>query len=113
MVRQELDRLVDEVLGDDPRSALLAYRDLADRQLPWIEQKIVALARREGLNWAEIGRLLGRSRQSVRERFATSVPKPAPGRYETAFERLLRRQNEAYERITRPKSAEDDDPVAW
>ena len=106
MVRDELRRLVDEVLGDDPRTALVAYRDLADRQLPWVEQRVVALARREGLNWAQIARQLGRSRQAVQRRFVTIVPRPAPGPRETAFERLVRRQNDQFERLMRPHDSD-------
>ncbi len=112
MVHKELQRLVDAVMGDDPRAALTAYRDLADRQLPWLEQRVVALARREGLNWTDIGRALGRSRQAVRKRFGAVIARPAPGPRETAFERALRQQNEAYERFKNPQ-AEEADPIGW
>ncbi len=103
---------MEAVLGDDARAALAAYRDLADRQLPWLEQRVVALARRDGLNWTDIGRAMGRSRQAVRQRFAAVIARPAPGPRETAFERALRQQNEAYERFRNPR-AEEEDPVGW
>lgn len=89
MLRDDLDTLLDAILGDDPKQALAAYRDLADRQLPWLEQRVVALARRDGLNWAVIGRLLGRTRQTVRE------------------------HEEAYLRLNNPLPEPDDDPVGW
>src|SRR5262245_45234724 len=115
MVRDELHRLVDDVLGEDARSALIAYRNLAEQQLPWLEQRVVAQARLDGLNWAQIGRLLGRSRQSVRDRFASLVPGIAPGPIETPFERMLRKQNEGFEQLMRRINGgpDDDEPVAW
>ena len=113
MVRDDRDKLLDAILGDDPKRALAAYRDLADRQLPWLEQRVVALARRDGLNWAVIGRLLGRTRQSVRERFARIVARPAPGRRESSYERMVREHEEAFLRLINPRPEPDDDPVAW
>ena len=72
-VRDQLKALLDDVLDDDPRAALIAYRRLVEHELPWIEQRVVALARREEWNWAKIARLLGRTRQSVHERFRTAT----------------------------------------
>ena len=51
--------------GDDPRRALIACRLLTDDHLPWVECKVIALARREGWSWRRIAQLLMRSRQSV------------------------------------------------
>jgi len=108
-----LDQLLDAILSDDPRRALAAYRDLADRQLPWLEQRAVALARMDGLNWAVIGHLLGRTRQTVRERFGTIVARPAPGTHESAYSRMVREHEEAFLRLNDPLPQDDDDPVAW
>jgi hypothetical protein len=76
-IRRELDRLVVDALSDEPRLALAAARQLAAQQ-GWIEQRAVALARRHGMSWAVIGRLLGITRQSARERFATMRPTTPP-----------------------------------
>lgn len=78
-VRRELQRLIDEALGDDPKRALIAARRLGDDHVPWIEARAVARARHEGWNWAQIGRLLGRTRQSVRARHQHTVPGGPPG----------------------------------
>lgn len=78
-VRDELDRLVADALSDEPRLALAAARQLATQQR-WIEQRAVALARRHGMSWAVIGRLLGITRQSARERFVTMRPTAPPPR---------------------------------
>lgn len=75
----ELHRLVNDAVADDPRVALIACRRLADREIPLIERKAVRRARQNGWTWARIGRLLGRTRQSVRARFA-SVDEPPPMR---------------------------------
>ena len=108
-VRRDLNRIIDDVLGDDPRAALIACARLADDELPWLEQRVVALARREGWNWARIGRLLRRTRQSVRQRFDNAQlamrhdPHLDYHRSEAGFANLRR----DFER------AADDDPVAW
>lgn len=73
-IRRELHEQLDDTLGDDPRRALIAYRSLADDHLPWLEQRVVALARRDGWDWGRIGRLLGRTRQSTREKFKDLRP---------------------------------------
>ena len=54
-VARELHQLIDDLLGDDPRRALIAYRRLTVDEMPWIEQRVVALARRNGWNFARIG----------------------------------------------------------
>lgn len=83
-VRTDLHRLIDEVLDDDPRPALIAYRRLAKEPLPWLEQRVVALARRDGRNWAKIGRLLDVSRAALHARFRTIVPRVAASARSTA-----------------------------
>jgi hypothetical protein len=62
-------RHIDAMLDDDPRMALIAMREFTEHDLPWLERRTVRLARREGYSWARMARLLGRTRQTVRERF--------------------------------------------
>ncbi|MCU1389149.1 MAG: hypothetical protein JWL72_2487 [Ilumatobacteraceae bacterium] len=108
-VRAQLDQLLDDVLSDDPRTALIALHRLVDDELPWIEQRVVALARREGWNWATIARLLGRSRQSVHERFRNIrlALRPDPHLAKHVQERAYRGIAEAVRRN------QDDDPIGW
>lgn len=68
-VERDLHALIDDVLGDDARRALVAYRRLTIEHLPRLERRAVLAGRRRGDSWAAIGRLLGRSRQSVQQRF--------------------------------------------
>ena len=67
-VRDGLVQMIDRALGDDPRVALIAARQL-EEEAEWVTRRAVALARRDGWNWARIGRLLGMTRQGVRKRF--------------------------------------------
>ncbi|MCU1401235.1 MAG: hypothetical protein JWN62_4344 [Acidimicrobiales bacterium] len=108
-VRAQLDQLLDDVLCDDPRTALIALHRLVDDELPWIEQRVVALARRDGWNWATIARLLGRSRQSVHERFRNIrlALRPDPYLAKHVQERAYRGIAEAVRRN------QDDDPIGW
>jgi hypothetical protein len=73
----ELQRLITDALADDPRVALIACRRLADEEFASIERRAVRQARQSGWSWARIGRLSGRTRQSVRARFA-AVDEAAP-----------------------------------
>jgi hypothetical protein len=66
----ELHQLINDSLADDPRVALIACRRLAHEEFASIERRAVRRARQDGWTWARIGRLLGRTRQSVRARFA-------------------------------------------
>lgn len=66
---EHLRALIRRAGGADPRLALSAVV-LLERDLAWLLERAVRLARQEGYDWGRIGRLLGRSRQSVRERFA-------------------------------------------
>lgn len=115
-VRNDLVRIIDDLLGDDPRLALIACARLTNDEIPWLEQRAVSLARRNGWNWAKIGRLLRRTRQSVRQRFdnATLAMRPDP--------HLLRHRQAAefagiHEEIRRSAacdgSGDGDDPIAW
>ena len=110
-VARELHQLIDDLLGDDPRRALIAYRRLTVDEMPWIEQRVVALARRNGWNFARIGRLLGRTRQSVQSRFKSLPrtmrvdPMADHNRVQTAFHQTMRDIGH----LRNP----DPDPVAW
>ena len=73
-INTRLHRLLDDALGQDPRRALLAYRQLSKEHLPWIEQRIVALARREGWSWGRMARLLGCTRQRLHQQFRHLPP---------------------------------------
>ena len=95
-VGDQLHILIEDLLGDEARPALIAYRRLVEDELPWIEQRVVGLARRDGWSWARAGRLLGRSRQAVQKRFERMAPIRRPDhraelqRHEAEFVRLLR-----------------------
>lgn len=117
-MRQQLDRLLDDALGDDPRLAIASARQLR-AECVWIEQRAVGLARRCGYDWGRIGRLLGISRQSARSRFARVLPTVPPSQrvaarshLETDRERLVRAMNEIREQSYRD-GLTDDDTVAW
>jgi IS30 family transposase len=71
-IERELQQLVKDVCSDDARRALAAYRRLSVEHLPWLERRAVLAGRRQRYSWAMIGRLLGRSRQSVQQRFDRS-----------------------------------------
>lgn len=66
-VGAELHRVVDDLVDDDARTALVAVRRLYEL-MPQLERRAVCQARAEGLNWAIIGRLLRRSRQGLHRR---------------------------------------------
>jgi hypothetical protein len=116
-VRKELDRLVDDLMSSDPRIALMACKQLVDDYVPWLEVRAVQVARRNEWNWAEIGRLLCRTRQSVRERFAKYEHGPPQRVKRTAQDmieyrqrmRLIveQRRRRAFEQV------ESEDVVAW
>ena len=116
-MRSEIDRLLDRALGQDPRLAVAAARRLR-AEFEWIEQRAVALARREGYDWGRIGRLLGISRQSARARFMHLRPTLPPSRRAAA-----QRPNEvdraaltrSMNRVLEERYQDDlgDDAVAW
>jgi IS30 family transposase len=114
--QRELHQLVDEMLGDDGRRALVAYRRITDDHLPWLERRAVLAARRHGDSWAIIGRLLGRSRQALQQRFDRQFTvdelRPVPRRLsagEAQEQRVLRILRDRERR----DGADDDDVVAW
>jgi hypothetical protein len=119
-IRNELVGMIDRALGADPKAALIASRQLKE-EIEWLTERSVALARREGYEWAPISRLLGISRQWARERFKAAPPRQPP--HVVAMNRYLREQRET-ERLVRQfksRSTElhrgqddlDEEPVAW
>jgi hypothetical protein len=113
-VRRELIRMIDDALGADPKSALIAARQLKT-EVGWLTERAVGVARGRGYNWAQIGRLLAMSRQSARERFPLAPPRLPP--HVVARNRYMAEQREG-ERLLRQlgqpkKGCQDDDPVAW
>ena len=60
---------IDQALSDQPRAAVIALRQLLDEDIPWIERTVIRRARADGYDWAQLGRLLRRSRQAVRKRY--------------------------------------------
>ena len=102
----------------DPRLALAGVRFM-EEECQWLMVRAVRLARAAGYDWSRIGRLLGRSRQSVRERFDRLAPivgplPPALVRAEIA----AREFNENYEMLADVRrrarlEADGDDVVAW
>jgi hypothetical protein len=115
--------MIDHALGDDPKAALIAARQLKE-EVEWLTERSVSVARREGYDWGQISRLLGMSRQWARERFKTAPPRLPPhvvarNRYladQREAEQALRRYEAWAERKRRggPERDEDsDDVVAW
>jgi hypothetical protein len=108
--------LIDRAMGDDAKSALIASRELkAD---DWLTERSVALARRNGYHWAQIGRLLVMTRQSARERFRTAPPRLPP--HIVAREKELAEQRRAerlFNQIAsgtyRSADVADEDAVPW
>jgi AraC-like DNA-binding protein len=110
MVNSELHEIVDRAVSQSGHDALGGVKQLRE-QFAWLERRAVQRARLDGLNWAEIGRVLGMSRQSASERFSALLRTSPLEQMTTtrvnrdeAFLRLLNRKP------TRPS---DDDPVAW
>ena len=62
-------RHINDMLEDDPRRALIALRAFTEHDLPWLERRTVRAARRAGYSWGRMGRLLGQSRQGLRQRY--------------------------------------------
>jgi hypothetical protein len=110
-VRDELIGMIDDALGADPKRALIASHRLK-AEVGWLTERSVALARREGYDWGRIGRLLGMTRQSARERFKSAPPRLPPhiaerNRYlaeQREGERLLRQLGQR----TRRDQGEED-----
>jgi hypothetical protein len=118
-VRNDLIRLIDEALSDDPRVALAASHAL-EGEVDWLVKRAVATARVRGYNWGAIGRLLGMTRQGARKRFPLEPPLAPPYRRrlnrstapERDFERTLNEMR-ARRAGRAPDPVEDDDPIAW
>jgi hypothetical protein len=118
-VRNDLIRLIDEALSDDPRIALAASHAL-EGEVDWLVKRAVASARVRGYNWGAIGRLLGMTRQGARKRFPLEPPLAPPYRrrlnrsttQERDFERTLNEMR-ARRAGRMPDPVEDDDPIAW
>ena len=106
-----LHRLLDDVLGQDPRRALLAYRQLADEHLPWLELRVVALAKREGWSLARMEGLLGHTRQTMHRKFRTIRP-ALPYDPDVDQQAFNRRFTQLCDR-TRREPDEGDEVVAW
>ncbi|MBK5333570.1 MAG: hypothetical protein JJD93_16460 [Ilumatobacteraceae bacterium] len=49
-VRNELVEMIDRALGEEPKPALIAARQLK-AEVDWLTERAVALARREGYDW--------------------------------------------------------------
>lgn len=114
--RSQLIRLIDDALGDDPKAALIAARDLSG-EVDWLAKKAVALARVNGYDWGRIGRLLDLTRHGARKKFAVISPTPSPVTRRT--ERYLKPQRDAERMLARFDAGlpiidqEPDDPVFW
>lgn len=122
--RTELRRRIDEALIGPPHEALIAVRMLIDDDLTWLQRHAVGRERRSGYTWAEIGRLLGRSRQAVRERFSDldatwSGPSSDPGDLTARINREQHRRlelamyRERYRGDLERWEASGDDVVPW
>ncbi len=76
-LRRRLVEAVEQACCPDPREALIGTRQL-ELALEEVLVRAVRQARAGGYGWAPMGRLLGRSRQAMRQRFGPLVPDPAP-----------------------------------
>lgn len=110
-----LNRCIDDTLSQDPRAALIAYRQLADEYMPWLEARVVALAKREQWTYGRMSRLLGCSRQHLQRKFRVIVPE-LPFDPDLAYQRSEREArrwiNPAGGLRLRPPD-DDHDPIAW
>lgn len=90
-LRRGLLAMVEQICCPDAREAMIGARRL-EVAMDEVLVHVVRQARRRGYPWARIGRLLGRSRQAMRQRFADAVPEPAP----QVSARELHEQHRAY-----------------
>jgi hypothetical protein len=115
-VRNELVDMVDRALGNDPKAALIAARQLKN-EVEWMTERSVALARREGYDWGRISRLLGITRQWARERFKAAPPRLPP--HVVAHNQYLAEQRQTERLLSqldqpKPRQGDDgDDAVPW
>ena len=111
----DLRQLFRDARGSNPRLALAAMRAL-EKELDWLLVRVVRLARDNGYDWGRIGRLLGVSRQAVRQRFDRLAPKMGPlppTRGASPVERYVRDLAEETEDLRRQREFEGDDPMLW
>ena len=103
--------------SSDPRLALAGVKFM-EEECEWLMVRAVRLARAAGYDWGRIGRLLGRSRQAVRQRFERLAPIVGPlppalvrrGIAAKEFDELYQRFADARRRR---EFETDDDVVAW
>ena len=87
-----------------------------EEEVDWLLVRVVRLARDNGYDWGRIGRLLGVSRQAVRQRFDRLAPKTGPlppTRGFTPMERHIRENAEMTQDLRRQREFEADDPMLW
>ena len=94
-LRRRLTAAVEAACCPDAEEALIGARRL-ELLVDDVLLHAVRQARRRGYPWARIGRLLGRSRQAMRQRFGALVPEPAP----KVTARELVAQHRAYVHVT-------------
>lgn len=114
--RTQLMALVDDALGDNPKTALIAARALPG-EIAWLQHKAVAMARVAGYDWGAISRLLQITRQGARKKFTPVRPTASP------YTTLMRRYRQPFrdaDRFTERfrtggaiRPPEPDDPVFW
>ena len=120
VVLYPLKFLFSDAIGSNPRLALVAVRALAD-ETDWLLVRAVRLARADGYNWAQIGRLLGVSRQAAKKRFeslddgvgpmTSFTPPHTQGR--TVLQQQEREVFAAIADIRRRREFESGDAVFW
>jgi hypothetical protein len=89
--RHELSCLIDDVLGEDAKAALIALRQFGN-ELDWLEERVITRARADGWSWRPIGRLLNVDHSSLSRRFRhvdraprlRPAPEPSWGQADTA-----------------------------
>ena len=112
---EDLRQLFRDARGSSPRLALAAMRAL-EKEFDWLLVRAVRLARDNGYDWGRIGRLLGVSRQAVRQRFDRLAPKAGPlppSRGITPMERHIRELAEDTQDLRRQREFEGNDPMLW
>lgn len=113
-IRNRLVGMIDRTLGEDPKEALIAARELKD-EVDWLTERAVAMARLGGYDWGRIGRLLGISRQWARDRFKNAPPRLPP--HLVARNRYLAEQRKTERMFNELRSnrggPQGDDAVPW
>lgn len=113
---EDLQRLIREASGPNPRLALAAVRALED-ELEWLLVRAVRLARDQGYDWGRIGRLLAISRQAARKRFDRLAPVVGPTPHHrrglTDWHLHAAAVDESVADARRRREFEFGDPVFW